>query len=117
MGGIQDSDRLAIAIYNATIMDNRAFVPMADIDRQLTAEGVDCEAAKHTLFRQGVVGKSLVGTYALSSRGITRVRLLLRKNRAISSTERGPSTHPARRTRSATYASWGASFDRLFSQR
>jgi hypothetical protein len=45
MGNIRDSDRLAIAIYNATIMDNRAFVQMADIDKQLTAEGVDCEGA------------------------------------------------------------------------
>jgi hypothetical protein len=97
MGGIEDSDRLAIAIYNATIMGDRAFVPMVDIDRQLTAEGVDCEGAKHTLFRRGVVGKSLAGTYALSSRGITRVRLLLRKNRAISSTELSASTLPARR--------------------
>jgi hypothetical protein len=77
MGNIRDSDRLAIAIYNATIMDDRGFVAMADIDKRLTAEGVDCEAAKHTLFRRGVVGKSLVGTYALSSKGITYVRGVL----------------------------------------
>ena len=77
MGNIRDSDRLAIAIYNATIMDNRAFVQMADIDKQLTAEGVDCEGAKHTLIRRGVVGKSRDGTYALTSRGITHVRWVL----------------------------------------
>jgi hypothetical protein len=77
MGNILDSDRLAIAIYNATIMGDCAFVPMADIDKQLTSEGVDCDAAKHTLFRRGVIGKSLVGTYALSSKGITHVRRVL----------------------------------------
>ena len=87
MGDIRDSDRLAIAIYNGTIMDDRAFVPMADIDKRLTAEGVDCEAAKHTLFRRGVAGKSRDGTYALSASGITYVRWVLRS----------PSTHPARR--------------------
>jgi hypothetical protein len=77
MGNIRDSDRLAIAIYNATSMDDRAFVQMADIDKQLTAEGVDCEGAKHTLFQRDVLGKSLVGTYALTSRGITYVRSVL----------------------------------------
>ena len=77
MGNIRDSDRLAIAIYNATIIDNRAFVQMADIHKQLSAEGVDCEGAKHILFQRGVIGKSLVGTYALTSRGITYVRSVL----------------------------------------
>jgi hypothetical protein len=48
MSDTKDSDRLAIAIYDATIVDDRTFVPTADINKQLTAEGVDCEAAKHT---------------------------------------------------------------------
>jgi hypothetical protein len=80
MADAKHSDRLAIAIYNATIVDHRAVVPMAEIDKWLVLEGVDCEAAKQILFRQRVVGKSLKGTYALSSRGITYVRSLLHKS-------------------------------------
>lgn len=73
----KDSDRLAIAIYNATIRVDWPFVPMEEIDRQLTGEGVDCVTASYVLIQRGFLSSEHGGAYVLSERGIAHVERLV----------------------------------------
>lgn len=78
---MNDSDRLAIAIYEATIAVDKPFVPMTELDAKLAAEGVDCAGASLVLIQRGFESGQFGGAYSLSDSGVRHVRSLLTAQR------------------------------------
>jgi hypothetical protein len=76
ISAMNDSDRLAIAIYRATVKKDAMFVPITELNAKLSAEGVNCPVASAVLIQRGFLSGQIGGAYSLSANGMRYVERL-----------------------------------------